>query len=225
MKHSLAFLAVAAVAFAVGCSAPPHHPEGHHGGEHHDHDHKGNDHHEHGGKEHHKREFQGGMKAFHDVLAPAYHMDKTPARSEKACGAVASMKDAAAKIAAEPSGDPAIWKAKADALAQNVDGLDKACKVDGKADVPAKFELVHDAFHGLVEAQKLRIVAGRPGASPRGPRGGAAARRGPPLARAARRRPGPAAPAPPRGRRPRGSAPGHPCGSPPGWAARSRRRR
>lgn len=162
-KIMFAVMSVAAVSFAlVGCGSSssqgpgPHHGEGPHGdhhgppGEGHHHEHGGH----HGDGHHHPPDLKGAMKGFHDVLAPVYHMDKGPARNDKACGAAAQMKEGAGKVAAEPAGDPAIWKAKSDALAQNVDALDKACKADGKPEVAAKLELVHDAFHALMGAQK-----------------------------------------------------------------------
>ena len=115
------------------------------GGEHH-HDH------EHGeGGHKHKHKFEGGMKDFHDVLAPPYHMDKGPARDEKACGNVAGMKTSAATIATQPKGDPAAHKTKADTLAQSVTALEAACAVAGRADVSAKLETVHDGFHALMK--------------------------------------------------------------------------
>ena len=112
--------------------------------------------HEHGEHGEHKKHaaFTGGMKAFHDVLAPAYHAEKGPARDDKTCTGVPAMKDAAGKIALEPKGDPAAWKAKSDALAQQVDGLGAACASTPRGDVSAKLETVHDAFHALIEASK-----------------------------------------------------------------------
>jgi hypothetical protein len=125
------------------------------------HQHGEGDHHHHEDGEHHGPKLAGGMKDFHDVLAPPYHMDKGPARDEKACGALAPMKDAATKVAAEPKGDAAAWKAKSDALGQSLDGLTGACGAAGRADVSAKLEVVHDAFHALMKAGKLEPLTAR----------------------------------------------------------------
>jgi hypothetical protein len=154
---SLAFVASFVSLSALGCaSSQKGADDAHHHGEHGEHDHGGHEHGEHG--EHGKHEkhapFTGGMKAFHDVLAPAYHAEKGPARDDKTCGGVAAMKDAAGKIAGEPKGDAGAWKAKSDALAQQVDGLGAACASSPRGDVSAKLETVHDAFHALVEASK-----------------------------------------------------------------------
>lgn len=148
---SLSLTLVSAFALvALGCSSsPPPKEPGHEHGEH-AHDHGG--HHEHGGEHHGPQD--GAMKGFHDVLAPVYHMDKGAPRDEKTCGSVAAMKDAAAKVAAEPKGDPADWKAKSDALSQSIAGLEPACAAAGRAEVSAKLEVVHDAFHALMKAAR-----------------------------------------------------------------------
>ena len=112
------------------------------------HDHEHGEHHGEGG---HHHEMAPGMKAFHDVLAPPYHMDAGPARSDLACTNVPAMKDAAGKIATEPKGDAAAWKAKADTLAKSVESLDAACAVAGRAGVGERLEAVHDAFHALMK--------------------------------------------------------------------------
>lgn len=112
------------------------------------------EHGEHGGHHGKKHAFQGGMKDFHDVLAPAYHHDKGAQRDELACSGAPKMKEAAAKIAGEPKGDAAAWKAKADALAAGVVAMESACGAAGRADVAAKLETVHDAFHALMHQAK-----------------------------------------------------------------------
>lgn len=96
------------------------------------------------------------MKDFHDVLAPVYHMEKSPARADKACEGVPAMKAAADKIAGEPKGDPAIWKSRAEALAQSVSALDASCQASGRPDVQAKLEIVHDAFHAQMESERKK---------------------------------------------------------------------
>ena len=141
-------LALALAVAACGSSSPPAedppkapHAQGSaHGG-----------HGEHGG---HHHELAGGMKAFHDVLAPPYHMAAGPERVEKTCQAVAGMRDASGKIAGEPKGDADKWKTASKALADGVEALDKACQASGRADVAAKLETVHDGFHALMDLGK-----------------------------------------------------------------------
>lgn len=147
MKFSLfatPAISLCLAAFAPACGGGHEHAHGPH--EH--------GHHEHEGKHRKHHDLKGGMKAFHDVLAPIYHAEKSPARDDKACGAMGSMRTASGQIGAEPAGDAAAWKAKSDALTQALDGLDKACQTAGKADVAARLEVVHDAFHALMAASK-----------------------------------------------------------------------
>ena len=143
---------------AFGCASQkgPEDAHQHTHGEHGEHEHGGHEHGDHGEHGEHKNHaaFTGGMKAFHDVLAPAYHAEKGPARDDKTCAGVPAMKDAAGKIATEPKGDPGAWKAKSDALTQQVDGLGAACASTPRGDISAKLETVHDAFHALIEAGK-----------------------------------------------------------------------
>jgi hypothetical protein len=140
----------------VGCGgskAPAHdasHESEHAEGEKHEGGH-GHGHEE--GGEHHHPKMEGAIKSFHDVLAPVYHAEKGPGRVDKACAATGSMKDEAAKVAAEPKGDAAAWKTDADTLTKTVGDLDAACKGD-KAGVEPALEKVHDAFHALMEKAK-----------------------------------------------------------------------
>ncbi len=110
--------------------------------------------HEHGpGHEHGEPKMEGALKSLHDVLAPVYHAEKGPGRADKACAATGSIKGEAAKVAAEPKGDPAAWKTASDALAKTVGDLEAACKGD-KAGVEPALEKVHEAFHVLLEKAK-----------------------------------------------------------------------
>lgn len=90
----------------------------------------------------------GAVKLFHDVISPVYHQDKSAARDEQTCAATPKLKDASAAIAAEPGSD----KARSDALGQAVSSLETACLASDRAEVAAKLELVHDAFHAVMEA-------------------------------------------------------------------------
>jgi hypothetical protein len=169
MKRALSILFALCVS---GCASPnnggPHHGEGpnhdhphnqEHGGEHRgehgdDHD-RGRGHDrgpDHGDGQ--KHDMGAGMKAFHDVFAPPYHMEKGAPRDEKACAGLAGMKAAAGKIAAEPAGDPAAWKARSEALSRSLEGLEGACGAAGRAEVSARLEVVHDSFHALMRPEQ-----------------------------------------------------------------------
>jgi hypothetical protein len=89
-----------------------------------------------------------GVKLFHDVISPVYHQDKSASRDEQTCAATPKLKEATAAIAAEPGAD----KTKSDALGQALSTLETACRASGRADVAAKLELLHDAFHAVMEA-------------------------------------------------------------------------
>ncbi|NUO53173.1 MAG: hypothetical protein HOV80_30360 [Polyangiaceae bacterium] len=158
MQMVLRSLSVAVgLVLALGCggSKEPAHDASHEG-EHAEGDkHEGEKHeggHEEGGEHHHPK-MEGAIKSFHDVLAPVYHADKGPGRVDKACAATTSMKDEAAKVAAEPKGDAAAWKTDSDTLTKTVGDLETACKGD-KAGVEPALEKVHDAFHALMEKAK-----------------------------------------------------------------------
>ena len=92
------------------------------------------------------------VHAFHEILAPVFHMEKGAPRVEKTCAAVADMKTAAKPVAADASDDAS--KVRAGALTSSVDALEAACGAAGRPDVEAKLESVHDAFHAVMEASK-----------------------------------------------------------------------
>lgn len=104
-------------------------------------------HHEKKDGEHHPA-MSSAVKQFHDVISPVYHQDKSAARDEQTCAVTSKLKDASAAIAAEPGAD----KAKSDALGQAISTLEAACQASDRAEVAAKLELVHDAFHAVMEA-------------------------------------------------------------------------
>jgi len=144
-------LLVPALLLAVSCSSAA--PEAH--GEH-DIDHDGG-HEEHEGEhaegehaegEHHEA-MDADLHAFHEVLAPVFHMEKGVARAEKACSDVPSMKDAAGKVASSRTEDDA--KAKAAALVAAVDALGAACSNDTHGS-EGRLDEVHAAFHAVMEA-------------------------------------------------------------------------
>ena len=81
------------------------------------------------------------LMGFHAVLKPVYHAEKGPGRVELACTASASLTDKAGPVSSEP-------------LTKSVADLKAACAVEGRGEVEAKLELVHDAFHAVMEKKK-----------------------------------------------------------------------
>lgn len=97
---------------------------------------------------------KGPVGDFHGVLSPVYHMNKGADRVTKACDQVAAMKEKAAAVeaGAAPEGAKADdYKAAAKTLSSAVEGFGAACAAAGRADVDAKLEALHDAFHKLIE--------------------------------------------------------------------------
>lgn len=93
----------------------------------------------------------GTLGAFHDVLAPVFHMEKGSERDAKACGSVPDFETRATNVVKDlrSEKDPA-FKAAAEALKAKVGELDAACgEHEGVAD---KLGAVHDAFHAALEA-------------------------------------------------------------------------
>jgi hypothetical protein len=155
MKLENALAILPALLFAACSSATPeahdaatHDEQGeHHGdGDHDEHDeHAGDgDHHD------HHPPMDADLHAFHEVLAPVFHMDKGAARADKACAGAAAMKEAAGKVAASRTNDGA--KGKATELVTQVDALAAACAGADKSAVEAKLDEVHGAFHATMEA-------------------------------------------------------------------------
>jgi hypothetical protein len=135
---------------AGGCEHCEHcrHGEGHEHGEHHE-----GEGHEHG--EHHE-DVPGPLHDLHETLAPVWHADKGPARTQRACDDAKKLADQAAAVAAmakpdAAKGDAAAWKADAAALVDTTKGLEAACAKDGRPDVDAQLGAVHEAFHKLVD--------------------------------------------------------------------------
>jgi hypothetical protein len=156
MKRTLSILSSILVSAAAcgGSSTPTPPPDGaHHHGEHRgEHQgaasgHHGKEHGEHGGR-HAKMDAE--IHAFHEILAPIFHMDKGKARADKSCDAVTAMKDAGAKIASSRASDDA--KSKAATLSTEIDALGTACAAPDRAGVEAQLDKLHDAFHAVMEA-------------------------------------------------------------------------
>ena len=109
-----------------------------------------------GGKAHGEEErelhtMHGSLGAFHDVLAPVFHMEKGADRDAHACGAIPDMETRATNVVRDlrSDKDPA-FKSAAQALKTRVEELDAAC--GAHEGVEAKLDAVHDAFHAALEA-------------------------------------------------------------------------
>jgi hypothetical protein len=135
---------LASLSAAVACGgneAPPTTPtsseHGGHGGGHGDHhggnkgEHKG----EHG--DHHK-DLPPTTKAFHDVLAPLWHMEKGPDRTAKTCAQIATLRDKATATGNKE-------------LVAATTALSAECDKEGRPEFDARFTTVHERFHALAE--------------------------------------------------------------------------
>jgi hypothetical protein len=91
------------------------------------------------------------VHAFHEILAPVFHMDKGKARADKACDAAAGMKDAGAKLTASRTTEEA--KTMAAKLGSEIDALATACAAADRAGVEPQLDKLHAAFHGVMEAK------------------------------------------------------------------------
>jgi hypothetical protein len=116
----------------------------------------------HGPEEEHGRhghQFEGGLKSFHDVLAPVWHQDKGLARVDGACDKASSLSSLARSLETDPppagaASDEAGWKTDAHELVLAADALEPACAAEGRTDVEARLTTLHDAFHALLARTK-----------------------------------------------------------------------
>lgn len=110
--------------------------------------------HEHGGEPAHEHHFEGGVKSFHDVMAPLWHAAKDDARVTNTCAAAADLVAKSGAIEAEPvpaaASDAAAWKTRAAELTAATKDLETTCAGDRK-DFDAAFTKAHEAFHALIE--------------------------------------------------------------------------
>lgn len=110
--------------------------------------------HDHGGEPAHEHQFEGGVKSFHDVMAPLWHAAKDDARVTNTCAAAADLVAKSGAIEAEPTpaaaSDAAAWKTRAAELTAATKGLETTCAGDRK-DFDAAFTKAHEAFHALIE--------------------------------------------------------------------------
>jgi hypothetical protein len=91
------------------------------------------------------------MKAFHDLLAPRWHAEKGPQRTQDTCSAIDQFKasaDALAKATPPLPANADTWTAGTRALIAAVEDLAKACP--NGATFEDAFAKVHEAFHALM---------------------------------------------------------------------------
>lgn len=139
MRNLLATLLCSGAITLLGC-AHQHH-DGHEG-------HEGHEQGKHG--EH--PEMAASVKALHDTLSPVYHLEKGKDRDVQACGALPKLEEGSKAVAAELNAE--ADKAKHEAMTQSLAALSAACQAPDRAEVAAKLEAVHDAFHLYVEGEK-----------------------------------------------------------------------
>jgi hypothetical protein len=106
--------------------------------------HEGHAGHEQAGHSEHP-EMTGAVKALHETLSPVYHLEKGADRDAQACSALPKLEEGGKAVAAELSGES--HKSKHETMTQALAGLSAACQATDRAEVAAKLELVHDAFH------------------------------------------------------------------------------
>jgi hypothetical protein len=127
----LALLASASAACGGATPEPATTPtssakEEHHG------DHKG-DH-----KGDHHKDLPAPVHAFHEVLAPLWHLEKGPDRTAKTCAQVATLREKATATADKE-------------LLAATTALAAECDKAGRPDFDARFSAVHERFHKLAE--------------------------------------------------------------------------
>jgi hypothetical protein len=97
------------------------------------------------------------MKSFHDVLAPNWHAKPGDERTEKTCAAVGDLQSRADAVEADygDAKDLVVSEA-ARSLPAGVVALATACDADGRADFESTFKSVHESFHRLMAALKIK---------------------------------------------------------------------
>jgi hypothetical protein len=103
----------------------------------------------------HEKAMPAPLAKFHDTLAPRWHAEHGAKRTADTCAAIPQLRtdaDAVAASPAPPGSEAAAWSAGGKQLSEAVAGLDTACKANDAAAFEPAFALVHQRFHGLMEA-------------------------------------------------------------------------
>jgi hypothetical protein len=107
-----------------------------------------------GGEQHaeHHPQLSPAQHAMHEVLAPIWHSEPSPARNTRACEQAASLRTHAENVQREaaPADAPANTAEVRAALVTATAALVDDCAAGG-ANVPAKLADVHTAFHHVFE--------------------------------------------------------------------------
>ncbi len=90
--------------------------------------------------DHHKHDFSGDIKAFHDVLSPLWHASAGKQRQKDTCAALPNMINMAGKMKYN----------SAKQLVESGNNLQRLCSADQKT-FDASFSQFHDAFHKVME--------------------------------------------------------------------------
>lgn len=107
----------------------------------------------HTGEEH--GELPPEVKAFHEILSPRWHAEKSDARTQDTCAAIPDFQARATTLAqmAPPAGaDATRWSGTTGELGDAVTALDGACKGSDPAAFEPAFHSVHERFHAVMEA-------------------------------------------------------------------------
>ena len=94
-----------------------------------------------------------GMKDFHEVLSPKWHLEPGQGRKDDTCAALQAFVTAFVRLEAHPlppGVHEAEWTYPLYDLRSAVDGLEGGCASDLPA-FDAAFGKVHDAFHALMQ--------------------------------------------------------------------------
>lgn len=105
-------------------------------------------------EEDHAHEFDGGVKAYHDIMSPDWHMDAGDERTASTCNNVDEYLLKAMALANEhaPKGiDTSAWKDATGGLLEANKTLNWTCANNDKEKFAADFTIVHDKFHVLKE--------------------------------------------------------------------------
>lgn len=108
-----------------------------------------------GGEGEHHHQFTPEIGAFHDVLAPIWHMEAGPERQAKTCEAAESFVTMAREVesGAVPEaaqGGPDAWAAATAKQTAAFEALQAGCAAQSD-DITELFSAAHDAFHGVID--------------------------------------------------------------------------
>ncbi len=105
-------------------------------------------------EEDHQHEFAGGVKTYHDIMSPDWHMDAGDERYISTCANVGKYMQKATALSTEqaPKGiDASAWTDATAALLAANKTLNQTCADKSKEAFAADFTNVHDKFHDLKE--------------------------------------------------------------------------